>query len=92
MDRRYRPSGGVARLFRRAFVLGKIWKRRAALRSNYGVLRTGTIGSVVGAAREDMEGAGDVLQHPLRSRFSPHLEHGIMAAVGRGRSPAGGHM
>ena len=46
---------------------------------NKGVLRTGSTGSVVGAAREGMDGAGDGKQRLLvpRSRCLPRLMPGV---------------
>ena len=46
---------------------------------NKGVLRTGSTGSVVGAAREGMDGAGDGKQRPLvpRSRYPPRLKRSV---------------
>lgn len=53
----------------------RCWEREP----NYSALRTGATGSVVGAAREGMAGAGDGCQRPLvpRSRCPPRLTPGV---------------
>jgi hypothetical protein len=40
----------------------------------------------VGAARKGMEGAGDGIQRPLRSRFQPRLTPGVRRQRRRGKN------